>query len=155
MAAHLEEPSGKEAGRVTIVTTLTSMLPTIFTCIMIVVEFLIGMISAEIAAAMLLTALGLGSAISGTVFGTPKHTPTDKGKTVYSSGGYDQVVPTTAPLPDYNGIHGDVDYGAPVPPTTARPVATGSTALATEEPLRRSNGDAAARMRGELQAGAS
>lgn len=102
MAAEIHEPTGTTAGRVTIVTTLASLLPTIVVCAIIVIAFLVQMISAEIAAAMLLTALGLGPSISSTVFATAKKTPTDQARLIWGSQPVSDAVtapPGTAALP--------------------------------------------------------
>jgi hypothetical protein len=136
MAAHLEEPTGKAAGRVTITSTLTSLILPFFAVLVVVVCALLHILSAETAGAVVLGILATAGLTTGTVFSTAKNTPTDQTKVVYSSGGYDQVVPEVAPV---------AVASAP----------TGSTALATADPLETSSNDAAARMRAELQGGVS
>jgi hypothetical protein len=59
------------------------------------------------------------------------------------------VQPTSSTTPQFDTVFASED----LTPYEGRHVSTGSTALATEEPLGTSNGDAAARMRAELQGG--
>lgn len=132
MAAHLAEPDGKAAGRVTITTTLTSLIPPFFAVFVVVVCALLDIIDKETAGAVVLGILFTAGLTTGTVFTTAKKTPTDQVKTVYSSGGYDQVVPEVAPA--------------------LEPAPVGSTAVASDASLGTSSDDAAARMRAELNA---
>lgn len=137
MAAHLAEPDGKAAGRVTITTTLTSLIPPFFAVLVVVVCALLEIIDKETAGAVVLGILFTAGLTTGTVFTTAKKTPTDQVKTVYSSGGYDQVVPTVAAEPA---------------PVVTEPVYTGSSAAAPAVELGTSSDGAAARMRAELNA---
>lgn len=109
MAAAIERHPGNEAGRVTIVTTLASFIPTIITCGLITAAFLVEMISAEIAAAMYVTALGLGSSTSATVYKTAKKTKTDRADLMWASGPVSDIVtpPPGTPVPE-PVVHGDV-----------------------------------------------
>lgn len=137
MAAHLEAPSGKAAGRVTITSTLTSLIPPFFAVLVVVLCAVLDILDNETAGAVVLGILFTAGLTSGTVFATAKNTPTDQREQVFSSGGYDQVVP---------------DYVPPVY-SDPQPVTTGSSAVAVDSPLETSDDSAAARMRAELKGG--
>jgi hypothetical protein len=64
-----------------------------------------------------------------------------------------QPTSVTTPPHDYSSGYAAIAEADPALMSSAGPTSTGSTALATEEPLGTSNGDAAARMREELQGG--
>lgn len=101
MAAGIHEPDGHAAGRVTIVTTLMSVLPTVVTCLIIVGATLAEIIPPEIALPLLLTSLAQGSATTGTVFETAKHTKTDQARTIWGSAPVADMVtpPMATPAP--------------------------------------------------------
>lgn len=111
MSAGIQEHPGNEAGRVTILTTLNSMLPVLFVVLVAVVAFLLGIISAEIAAAVLLTAIGQGTLTSGTVFTTAKKTKTDRADVVWGNPPVSDVVHPVGPVvveSDEVVLYGDV-----------------------------------------------
>lgn len=117
MAAGIEEPSGKAAGRVTITTTLTSLIPPFATILVVVVVFILEIISAEVAGALILGILVNAGLTSGTVYQTAKKTPTDQARLLWSTGPVsDAVTPVVATLPDYNTGE-EIDFSAPVDPT--------------------------------------
>jgi hypothetical protein len=99
MSAAIDAPTGKEAGRVTIVTTLTSLIPPVAVSGVLILCAVLEIISHEVAGIAILTALGLGAATTGTVFTTAKHTPTDQKAVVFSSTLAGATGQTTPELP--------------------------------------------------------
>lgn len=99
MAAGIEEPSGKAAGRVTIVATLVSLLPPFAAVLVVVVCFLVGILNAETAGAVILGILATAGLTTGTVFTAAKKTPTDQARLIWGSAPVtDVVTPPVAPL---------------------------------------------------------
>lgn len=72
------EPTGKEAGRVTMTGAFVSLIPPVVTVILVAACFLVGILPAEIAMAVILGVLVNAGLTTGTVFQTQKHTPTDQ-----------------------------------------------------------------------------
>lgn len=99
MAAGIEEPTGKAAGRVTIVTTLTSLIPPVVISGVLILCAVLNIISDETAGIAILTALGLGAATTGTVFGTAKNTKTDQAAVIWGSAPVADVVTPPLPVP--------------------------------------------------------
>ena len=85
MAAGIHEPSGKAAGRVTITTTLTSLIPPLFAILVVVVCALLDILDEETAGAVVLGVLATAGLTTGTVFATAKRTPTDQARTIWGS----------------------------------------------------------------------
>ncbi|MFF0942677.1 hypothetical protein ACFYE2_00405 [Kocuria sp. CPCC 205300] len=98
MAAGIEEPTGKAAGRVTIVTTLTSLIPPVVVSGVLILCAVLEIISHEVAGIAILTALGLGAATTGTVFSTAKHTKTDQAAVVWGSPPVSDIVTPSTPV---------------------------------------------------------
>ena len=99
MAAGIVEPEGKAAGRVTITTTLTSLIPPFVAIFVVVGCALLEILSKETAGAVVLGILATAGLTTGTVYQTAKKTPTDQARTVWSSGPVaDVVTPAQAPV---------------------------------------------------------
>ena len=79
MAAEVTtEPSGKAAGRVTVAATLASLIPPLAAAVIVIACFLVGILSAEVAAASILAILATAGLTTSAVFTTAKRTPTDQ-----------------------------------------------------------------------------
>lgn len=77
-ASAVTDPSGKAAGRVTITSTLTSLIPPFFAIFVVVVLALLEIIDKETAGAIVLGILTTAGLTTGTVYQTAKKTPTDQ-----------------------------------------------------------------------------
>lgn len=101
------EPTGQAAGRVTIVTTLASLLPPVVATVIVAVCFTLGILDAGISAGLIIGILGTGIFTTGTVFKTAQKTPTDQVRmqTVLK----EVEVPVVAPTAGYDvGMMPDV-----------------------------------------------
>lgn len=99
MSAGIIEPSGKAAGRVTIVATLVSLIPPFAAVLTVVVAFLLGILDAGTSGAVILGVLATAGLTSGSVFAAAKATPTDQAKVIWGSAPVaDVVTPPTAPV---------------------------------------------------------
>lgn len=108
-------PDGKRAGRVTLATTLVSLLPPVVACVVVVVCFLLGVFSAEAAANIILAILATAGLTTGGVFLAGKNTPTDQRATHVVAGEQPEVLPVDAPVPhvEAQGRHAVVDSATP------------------------------------------
>jgi len=110
MAAGIEEPSGKVAGRVTITTTLTSLIPPFAAVVVVVACALLDILEKETAGAVVLGILATAGLTTGTVYQTAKKTPTDQAKVIWGSTPVADVVTATtvedfADVPVGGGSH--------------------------------------------------
>lgn len=108
-------PDGKRAGRVTLATTLVSLLPPVAACLVVVVCFLLGVFSADAAANLILGILATAGLTTSGVFLAGKNTPTDQRATHVVAGEQPEVLPVDAPVPpvETQGRHAVVDSATP------------------------------------------
>ncbi|RKQ36191.1 hypothetical protein C1C97_000450 [Kocuria tytonis] len=90
------EPTGNKAGRVTLATSLASLVPPLFAVVVVIACYLVGILSAEAAATCVLAVLATAGLTTGAVFTTGKKTPTDQVRTVSEV----VTVPQQAPAPE-------------------------------------------------------
>ena len=77
-AAVTTTPDGKTAGRVTMATTVASLVSPLAAAGVVIVCFLVGILDAEAAAAAILAILATAGLTTSAVFTTAKNTPTDQ-----------------------------------------------------------------------------
>ena len=96
MAAGIVEPEGNKAGRVTLVATLVSLLPPVVTVLVVICCYLLDILNAEVAAAVILGVLVSAGLTTGTVFTAAKRTPTDQARLIWGSAPVADVVTPVA-----------------------------------------------------------
>lgn len=102
------EPTGHAAGRVTITGAFVGLIPPIVTVILVAGCFLIGILTAEIAMAVILGVLVNAGLTTTTVFTAQKRTPTDQLRTQTVI--QEIEVPVAAPTAGHDfGMVPDVD----------------------------------------------
>lgn len=105
MAAGIEENPGNVAGRVTITTTLMSLLPPFAAIAVVVGCAMLGILDKETAGAVVLGILATAGLTTSTVFTTAKRTPTDQAKVIWGSAPVSDVV---TPVPTGEVVAGEV-----------------------------------------------